>query len=132
MLKGTLGAHGAVANLWSSAHTTQETKNVDLVHLLKKHKSRDDKRNDSERPQGSVDVFIIAYQIPQHKKAADSIEQETCLVDHGARIEREDQDTRKSAKEGPKQENCVKNAEPFTKNSFRKRECRPEHPNSDG
>jgi hypothetical protein len=131
MLEWALSPHGTIPYLWDSPNASQQTKEVQAMHALKDHATSDDDGDSSEHTQGAVDVLFIGNQISKHKETANSIQQESGLINHGAGIKRKDQYTRESAAESPGKEYDVKDPKSIAEYAFRGHEPRGKHADSD-
>src|SRR5256885_14817593 len=101
MLERTLRTSGTAPNLRNGTNPTQQTKHVHANSLFKQHASGNHHGTNGESTQSAVDVLLIANQIAKHKKSPNRIQQESSLIDEGARIEREGQCAGKSAEQSP-------------------------------
>src|SRR6267154_2101892 len=102
------------------------------MHLFKDHAPGDDDRKDRKSAHGAENVVIVADQISDDKEAADGVQQKPGLINHGTRVERENQDARNSAEQGPEEKYQVQAAKTPTENTVRRSKQGGQHANRDG
>src|SRR5882762_8344986 len=111
MLERAFSSYGTTTHFWNGANPAQKTKYVELMDFFKQHATRDDEGDGGEHTEGAKDVFVVANQISKHKVAADSVQQESTLINQGTGIEREDQNTGQGSTRCPGEEYDVQRSE---------------------
>src|SRR5882757_7660257 len=111
MLERAFSSYGTTAHFWNGANPAQKTEYVELMDFFKQHATRDDEGDGGEHTEGAKDVFVVANQISKHKVAANSVQQESTLINQGTGIEREDQNTGQGSTRCPGEEYDVQRSE---------------------